>query len=62
METPLWDEFEKIVSKYDERGKNAVSHMERFEFYDAAKTSYLIIATTEAALYANVMLQKGVIK
>lgn len=62
VETPIWDEFEKIVSKYDERGKNAVSHMERFEFYDAAKTSYLIIATTEAALYANVMLQKGVIK
>ena len=62
VETPIWDEFEKIVTRHDDRGKKAVSHMERFEFYEAAKSAYLIIATTEAALYANVMLQKGVIK
>ena len=62
LETPIWDEFEKIVTRHDDRGKKAVSHMERFEFYEAAKSAYLIIATTEAALYANVMLQKGVIK
>ena len=32
-----------------------------FAFYDEAKTAYAIIATGESALYANVMLQKGVV-
>ena len=31
------------------------------KFYDEAKTAYAIIATSEKALYANVMLQKGVV-
>ena len=35
--------------------------IERFAFYDQAKTAYAIIATGESALYANVMLQKGVV-
>ena len=29
--------------------------------YDEAKTAYAIIATGESAIYANVMLQKGVV-
>ena len=34
---------------------------DRFKFYDEAKEAYAIIATSEKAIYANVMLQKGVI-
>ena len=34
---------------------------ERFEFYEQAKTAYAIIATGEKAVYANIMLQKGVV-
>ena len=34
---------------------------ERFAFYDEAKKVYAIIATGETALYANIMLQKGVV-
>ena len=36
-------------------------NIERFAFYEEAKTAYAIIATGESALYANVMLQKGVV-
>ena len=61
-ETPIWDEYKKIVSKYDERGEKAIGQIERFAFYEEAKTAYAVIATGESALYANVMLQKGVIK
>ena len=61
VETPIWNEYEDIVAKYDKRGKDAIGQIERFAFYDEAKTAYVIIATSEAALYANVMLQKGVI-
>lgn len=62
VETPIWKEYEDIVAKYDKRGKSAVGNIERFAFYEEAKTSYAIVATGEKALYANVMLQKGVVK
>ena len=35
---------------------------ERFAFYERAKKAYLIIATGEMAVYANVLLKKGVVK
>lgn len=61
VETPIWDTYKEIVKKYDSRGDAAVGNIERFQFYEEAKTAYAIIATGEQALYANVMLQKGVV-
>jgi L-fucose mutarotase len=61
VETPIWDEYKAIIAKHDARGADTVGQIERFEFYEQAKTAYAIIATGEGALYANVMLQKGVI-
>ncbi len=61
VETPVWDEYERIVCKYDERGGNAIGHTERFAFYDVSKKCYAIVASSEAALYANIILQKGVV-
>lgn len=61
VETPIWDTYEEIVTKHDTRGKNAIGTIERFAFYEEAKKAYAIIATSEKALYANIMLQKGVV-
>jgi len=61
VETPIWDVYKSIIKKYDDRGGDAVSQIERFAFYEEARKVYLIIATGESALYANVMLQKGVV-
>ena len=61
VETPIWDTYKEIVAKHDERGANAIGNIERFAFYEEAKTAYAIIATSEKALYANIMLQKGVV-
>lgn len=61
VETPIWDEYKKIISQYDNRKDSAIGTIERFKFYDEAKNSYAIIATGEQALYANIILQKGVI-
>lgn len=61
VETPIWDEYKKIVAKHDSRGADAFGEYERFEFYEQAKNCYAIIATGESALYANLILQKGVI-
>ena len=61
VKTPIWDTYKEIVSKHDERGAEAVGNIERFAFYEEAKKAYCIIATGEKAVYANVMLQKGVV-
>ncbi len=61
VETPIWAEYEKIVAANDKRGADAIGQIERFAFYEEAKKAYAIIATGESALYANVMLQKGVV-
>lgn len=61
VKTPIWDEYKSIISKYDKRGDSSVGSIERFAFYEEAKKAYAVIATSESALYANVILQKGVI-
>lgn len=61
VETPIWDEYKAIVEKHDGRGEAAFSEIERFAFYEEARHTYAIIATGERALYANLILQKGVI-
>ena len=61
VQTPIWDVYKKTVEKYEERGKSAIGEIERFKFYEETKTAYAVIATSEKALYANIMLQKGVV-
>lgn len=61
VETPIWNTYETIIAAQDSRGADAIGHIERFAFYKEAREAYAIIATGESALYANVMLQKGVI-
>ena len=41
--------------------KKYFDNIERFAFYEEAKKAYAIIATSEKALYANIMIQKGVV-
>lgn len=60
VETPIWDEFAQIVEKHQPGTK--IGQIERFEFYETAKKCYAVVATGETAMYANVILQKGVVK
>lgn len=61
VETPIWDEYKAIVARHDDRGADAVGTIERFAFYEEAKKCYAVIATGESAIYANIILQKGVV-
>lgn len=60
VETPIWDEYKKILNSR-EPSHNDIEYIERFAFYERAKGAYLIIATSEKALYANILLKKGVV-
>ena len=59
---PVWQTYKDIIAKYDDRGADAVGNIDRFKFYDEAKDCYCILQTGETAIYANIILQKGVIK
>ncbi len=62
VQTPIWNTYEQIVAKHDSRGAAAFGSLERFAFYENARKAYCVIATGETAQYANIMLQKGVVK
>lgn len=55
----IWETYEKVLHKYE--AKAVVSKMERFDYYERAKKAYVIIATGEAAQYANIIIKKGCI-
>ena len=57
----IWNDYIAILSKH-EPANCGIEMTERFAFYEKAKAAYLIIATGETAIYANIMLQKGVVK
>lgn len=56
----IWDEYKSILIASGE--SFSIGYLDRFAFYDRAKKSYAIIATGEEALYANIILKKGVVK
>lgn len=56
----IWTEYQEIINKNN--GETKMGQYERFEFYEKAREAYAVIATSESALYANIILQKGVIK
>ena len=56
----IWAKYDKIVDSLDKNKKKEM--IERFAFYERAKKAYVVIATGEEAIYANIILKKGVIK
>ena len=55
----IWDDYFEIA-KEDENLRGGC--LERFAFYERAKNAYAVIATGEEAVYANIIIKKGVIK
>lgn len=56
----IWDDYRAIVARYEPSAQ--IEFVERFAFYDRARAAYAVLATGESALYANVILRKGVVK
>lgn len=59
VKTPIWDTYKQIIAKAEPNAD--IQEVERFTFYETSKTAYAIVQTGEGALYANVILQKGVV-
>ncbi|MDY3791742.1 MAG: L-fucose mutarotase [Oscillospiraceae bacterium] len=57
----IWEEYKEIINKYEPENCK-IEMIERFAFYERAKNAYAIVATGEEAIYANIILKKGVVK
>ncbi|SVA90081.1 uncharacterized protein METZ01_LOCUS142935 [marine metagenome] len=56
---PIWEEFSQILTVEEEQIK--LTPIERHAFYARARNAYAVVATSETALYANLILKKGVV-
>lgn len=56
----VWEEYKTIIKKHEGQERN-IEHIERFKFYNRAEKAYAIVATSDCALYANLILKKGVV-
>ncbi len=57
---PIWSEYENIVKSKE--GDKKFELVERFAFYERAKKAYCVVASGETAIYANIILKKGVVQ
>lgn len=57
----IWEDYRKIIKASGEKFTD-FEFVERFDFYDRSQDAYAVVATSEKALYANIILKKGVIK
>ena len=61
IEPTIWEDYERILR---EAGgpELELGGMERHEFYARAREAFAVVATSESALYANLILVKGIVK
>lgn len=59
LEIPIWEEYRRITAQHTAAEPIM---LERFAFYERAKQAYAVVVTGESAIYANIILKKGVVK
>jgi len=57
----IWQTYEGILQKHGYK-PSQIEYMDRFDFYKRTKKAFAVVATGESAIYANILLKKGVIK
>jgi len=57
---PIWREYLSII-RAAEPDFTGFDNVERMAFYERAKAAYAVVATGESAIYANIILKKGII-
>jgi len=56
----IWEEYRSVIKASGEPFDD-FEFEERFAFYERAKKAFAVVATSETALYANIILKKGVV-
>lgn len=56
----IWDKYREIVKSNYEKFTD-FEYMDKWKFYERSKKAYAVVVTGESAIYANVLLRKGVV-
>ena len=56
----IWDEYRRLLAASEGR-EIKLTEIERMTFYERARRAFAVVATSESALYANLILKKGVV-
>ena len=59
-EPPIWQDFRDLMESAEGRPIR-LELVERFAFYERARNAFAIVATGETAIYANLILKKGIV-
>lgn len=57
---PIWQDYRDLMTAAEGRDV-PLEFVERFAFYERARQAFAIVATGETAVYANLILKKGVV-
>jgi L-fucose mutarotase len=60
-EPTIWEEYRQIIKGHVENFTE-FELVERSAFYERVRQAYVVVATSEMSLYANVILRKGVVE
>ncbi|PHV72139.1 fucose isomerase [Sporanaerobium hydrogeniformans] len=56
----IWDTYKELIDKHG-GDSSKVLPINKYTFYERAAKAYAVVTTSEAALYANIILKKGVV-
>ena len=56
----IWDTYKANI-KDKGYSLDVIENIDRFDFYERSKKAFAIISTSDKALYANILLKKGVV-
>lgn len=57
LDPKVESDYKDIIKKYD---KAKIKRLERFKFYDRAKSAFAVVMTGDTRKYGNIILKKGV--
>ncbi len=56
----IWEKYREIVKNNHEKFTD-FEYMDKWKFYERSKKAYAVVITGESAIYANILLKKGVV-
>lgn len=58
--TPVTEQFKELIAKHDPEAAEKMRYVDRFAFYDIAKTAFCTVATGDGKTNGCIILTKGV--
>ena len=58
----IWQEYISEIKKADSRGEECIEYIERDDYYAESEKAFCVVQTGDTAIYANIIITKGVIE